>query len=195
MGGTFDPIHFGHLFVAEEVRTRLNLDKIIFMPTGLPPHKNNSNITQSIHRYAMALIATGSNPYFEVSTIELDKKEISYTIDTVKELKKLKTEVKEFYFITGADALLQLSTWKNIGQLINECKFIAATRPGFEYKDMEEEIERLEKEYNTKIYEMSTTSLQISSTEIRDRVKKDCSIRYLLPEAVRNYIYKYGLYK
>lgn len=194
MGGTFDPIHVGHLVIAEEIRYKFNLDKVIFIPAGNPPHKDVKNITSGEHRYQMTMLATVSNPYFDVSSIELDKKEITYTIDTIKELKKSCKDDAEFYFITGADSLLELSTWKSVDQLLNMCKFVAATRPGFKMTKIETKVKELESKYNKEIYTVTVPALQISSTDIRNRIKSGITVKYLLPESVEEYIIKHRLY-
>ncbi len=195
MGGTFDPIHIGHLVLAEEIRNKLKLNKVIFVPTGNPPHKESNNLTDSKHRYLMTLLATLSNPYFEVSAYEVNKKGITYTIDTIKAFKEKYNGNTDFYFITGADAILELSTWKDIDQLLELCKFIAATRPGFELEEMEREINRLGKKYNKSIYTIPVAALRISSTNIRERIRENRTTRYLLPDNVINYIKKNDLYK
>ncbi len=194
MGGTFDPIHVGHLVIAEEIRCKFKLDKVIFIPAGNPPHKDNSKITSGDHRYQMTLLATISNPYFDVSSIELDRKGITYTIDTIKELKKCCKDSAEFYFITGADSLLELSTWKEVDQLLNMCKFVAATRPGFQMSKIETKVKELESKYSKAIYTVSVPALQISSTDIRNRIKEGTTVKYLLPESVESYIIKHKLY-
>ncbi|WP_202710640.1 nicotinate-nucleotide adenylyltransferase [Sporosalibacterium faouarense] len=195
MGGTFDPIHIGHLVIAEEVRNKFNLDKVIFIPSGQPPHKNLSNVTEPEHRYQMTLLATISNPYFEVSSIEMDRAGKTYTVDTIKKLNEVFNEEVDFYFITGADAILDLPTWKNVNELLTLCNFVAATRPGFGLEKMQKGIEKLEKKYNRSIYTLIVPALQISSTDIRNRINNNQSIKYLLPESVEHYIYKNNLYK
>ncbi|WP_427339004.1 nicotinate-nucleotide adenylyltransferase [Caloranaerobacter sp. DY30410] len=195
MGGTFDPIHIGHLVIAEEIRNEFKLDKIIFIPAGNPPHKDNKKITSARHRYIMTLLATISNPHFEVSTIEIEKKETTYTIDTIKTLRKACNNNVELYFITGADSILELHTWKNIGELLKLCNFIAATRPGFEIAKLERKIQEINNEYGANIYPTIVTALQISSTEIRTRIKEGRTVKYLLPEMVEKYIYKNNLYR
>ncbi|KPU28361.1 nicotinate-nucleotide adenylyltransferase [Caloranaerobacter sp. TR13] len=194
MGGTFDPIHIGHLVIAEEIRNEFELDKVIFIPAGNPPHKDNKKITSARHRYIMTLLATISNPYFEVSTIEIEKKETTYTIDTIKMLRKVCNNA-ELYFITGADSIFELHTWKSIGELLKLCNFIAATRPGFEMAKLESKIQEIKNEYGVEIYTTMVTSLQISSTEIRDRIRDGKTIKYLVPETVERYIYKNKLYR
>lgn len=194
MGGTFDPIHVGHLVIAEEIRCKFKLDKVIFIPAGNPPHKDFSKVTCGDYRYEMTLLATISNPYFDVSSIELDREGITYTIDTIKELKKSCKDEAEFYFITGADSLLELSTWKDVDKLLNMCKFVAATRPGFQMSKIETKVRELESKYNKSIYTVTVPALQISSTDIRNRVREGITVKYLLPESVESYIIKHKLY-
>ncbi|MFA5523925.1 MAG: nicotinate-nucleotide adenylyltransferase [Tissierellales bacterium] len=194
MGGTFDPIHVGHLVIAEEIRCKFKLDKVIFIPAGNPPHKDSSRITSGEHRLQMTLLATISNPFFDVSTIELEKEEITYTIDTIKEFRTSCMDTAEFYFITGADSLLELSTWKDVDQLLSMCKFVAATRPGFQLEKIETKVRELESKYNKGIYTVSVPALQISSTDIRKRIKEGRAVKYLLPESVESYIIKHKLY-
>ncbi|MBF8982158.1 nicotinate-nucleotide adenylyltransferase [Lutibacter sp. B2] len=194
MGGTFDPIHNGHLVIAEQIRCKYKLDKVLFIPTGTPPHKSNRNIIDSKHRYFMTLLATVTNPCFEVSKIEIESNEISYTINTIKKLKEMYPKDTELYFITGADAICQLDTWKNVDDLSKLCKFVAATRPGHSLKEVDEKIHELYKNYNTFIQKIDIPVLAISSTDIRYRIKNKQSIKYLLPEPVEYYIYKNNLY-
>ena len=194
MGGTFDPIHTGHLVVADEVRKRFTLDKVIFMPTGDPPHKDSKKVTRGEKRYEMTLLATITNPFFEISRLELDRKGITYTIDTVVELKKMYGEEVELFFITGADSLLELHKWKDSDHILDLCKIVAATRPGYDLNHMEGRLRELNDLHKDKIHTISTPGLQISSTDIRQRVKNDMSIKYLLPESVEIYINKYKLY-
>lgn len=194
MGGTFDPIHVGHLVTAEAVRIEYNLDKVLFIPASNPPHKQESLVTPAIHRYIMTVMATYSNPHFFVSSIELERSGPSYTIDTVRELIDCYGASTEFYFITGADAVKDLPTWHNIDELLDLCFFVAATRPGsISY------IDHVIKQFGAKgrrsIQRLATPELEISSTDIRERVKKGRSIKYIVPESVEAYIYKEGLYR
>ncbi|AFS78982.1 nicotinate-nucleotide adenylyltransferase NadD [Gottschalkia acidurici 9a] len=195
MGGTFDPIHTGHLVVAEEVRQEFNLDKVIFMPTGDPPHKSSKEVALGQYRYEMTLLATVTNPFFEVSRLELDRKGTTYTIDTMITLKEKYKDDVEFYFITGADSLLELHTWKDSDKILELCKIVAATRPGYDLGDMEERLKELNEDNKESINTITTPGLQISSTDIRHRVKNGMTIKYLLPESVEVYIEKYKLYK
>ena len=194
MGGTFDPIHYGHLVTAEAVRDEYKLDKVLFMPSGTPPHKMNRTTSDSDHRYLMTAFATITNPYFEVSRAEIDRTGITYTVDTIEELRKDYGENAEIYFITGADAILEIFTWRNVERLFKMCFFVAATRPGIHGKDMEEKLNEIEAIYRKKIFSIEVPSLAISSTDIRNRIKNSKTVRYLLPESVENYIRKKGLY-
>ena len=194
MGGTFDPIHYGHLVTAEAARVKYGLNYIIFVPSGKPPHKKERKVTESNHRYLMTLLATATNPYFEVSRIEVDKDGYTYTIDTIKKFKLEFGSDTDFYFITGADALNEIFTWKNPEELLRICKFVAAARPGYNKEELFKEIELLKENYNSKVSFVEVPSLAISSTDIRQRVKNNLPIKYLLPESVETYIYKNKLY-
>ncbi len=192
MGGTFDPIHFGHLMTAEAVRDEFHLDKVIFIPAASPPHKLNFKLTSPLHRYNMTLLATASNPYFHVSDIELKRTGPSYTLDTIKELSNIYPQA-ELYFIIGADAVQGLPTWHRVDELLQLCQFIAATRQGC-YPD----VDAIKKHFGTagqRIHRLNTPELEISSTNIRKRLQRGYSIRYILPEAVCNYIEKEHLYQ
>lgn len=194
MGGTFDPIHYGHLVTAEAVRDQFKLDKVLFMPTGNPPHKMNRATSDPNHRYLMTVLATITNPYFEVSKLEIDRAGITYTVDTIKELRRIYGDDAEIYFITGADAVLEIFTWYNVEELFKICTFVAATRPGFHGKDMEQKLNEIKSKYKEEIFSIEVPSLAISSTDIRSRIKNGKTIRYLLPEAVEHYIRNNTLY-
>ncbi len=195
MGGTFDPIHYGHLVIAEQIRQNYNLDKVIFVPVGIPPHKRGLRITKGEHRYLMILLATMTNPYLDVSRFEIDKKEVSYTIETMRQLKKKYIDKNvEFYFIIGADAINTIESWKEPAELLKMCKFIAATRPGVTNSNMSFMIEYYKNTYSADIQTMTVSAVDISSTDIRNRIACNRPIKYLLPEAVEHYIMKSGLY-
>jgi len=188
MGGVFDPIHCGHLFAAEEARVEFKLDEVIFVPCRQPAHKRGNDISDPEDRYLMTVLATSNNQFFEVSKVELNRPGPSYSIDTVKEfLKKYHHGVKIF-FITGADAFLEVDSWYKSEELIKLCQFVAATRPGYD-------LNKLDKKFKKIIKIIEIPALAISSTDIRRRVREEKSIKYLLPQEVEEYIYKKGLYR
>ncbi|MDK2821025.1 MAG: nicotinate-nucleotide adenylyltransferase [Clostridia bacterium] len=195
MGGTFDPIHFGHLVTAEAARCEFGLEKVIFVPTGYPPHKKGCLITDAEYRYQMTVLATNSNPFFEVSRVEIDRPGYSYTIDTIDEFSSFYGSKTELFFITGADAILEILTWKDVDRLLCECHFIAATRPGFQLSRFEEFRPKLPAEGRHRIHLIEVPALAISSTDIRWRVRNNKPIKYLLPESVEEHIYAKGLYR
>lgn len=193
MGGTFDPIHYGHLMTAEAVRDEYKMEKVIFIPAANPPHKTGITVTPAIHRFNMTLLATCSNPYFTVSDIEMRRQGPSYTVDTVRELIRTHDKDTEFFFITGADAIQELPTWERIEELLAICQFVAATRQG-----CIPDVTAIKKHFGSlgekRIHRLATPELEISSTDIRQRLKKGYSIKYILPEAVEQYIRKEHLY-
>ena len=192
MGGTFDPIHYAHLATAEFIRDNYKLDKILFIPSGNPPHKNQ-NITDKYDRYNMVLLSTVNNDDFIVSDIEIKRQEKTYTIDTLKYLKQ-KYINAEIYFITGADAICDIETWKDVEGNFKLANFIAATRPGISLLIANKKIKELKDKYNANIESVYVPSLDISSTYIRQQLKTNNTIRYLVPELVQEYIHSKGLY-
>ena len=191
MGGTFDPIHYGHLVTAEAARSLFHLDQVIFVPAGRPPHKKWRDGSDGEHRAMMTLLAIITNPAFMLSRIELEREGYSFSIDTVRYYAERFGPETEIFFITGADAILEIATWKNTGALLEICTFIAATRPGYNL----DEINHLPETWRKRIELMEIPALAISSTDIRNRVAKKESIKYLLPESVEYYIMKQGLYR
>ncbi len=194
MGGTFDPIHYGHLVTASTVKHRFGVDKILFIPTGRPAHKEGKKVVDNEIRYEMTCMAVDSNEDFLVSRIEIDRPGKTYSIDTVRELKEICGDDIKFYFITGADSILDILSWKDPDKLLKLCEFIAVTRPGYAKKDMLEKISTIVETYGSKIHYYEVPALDISSSDIRNRVKKGEPIKYLLPENVEKYIYDNGLY-
>jgi len=194
MGGTFNPIHHGHLITAEEAFVQFGLDKVIFMPTGWPPHKEDKEIISAEDRYLMTVIATAPNPHFTVSRLEVDRPGPSYSIDTIKALREIYGQPSEIFFITGADAVWEILTWKQPEILTELCNFIAATRPGYDLEKFKKMHPDGEKIKTPKVFFMEVPALAISSTDIRRRVSEGRPIRYLVPEGVANYIYKYEFY-
>lgn len=186
IGGTFNPIHYGHLFAAEEIYYRFKLDKVIFVPSHQPPHKEG-RVAPARHRFRMTKLAVRSNPHFEISGIEIDRPGKSYTIDTIKSFKGIYGEKTQIYFITGADVILDIGTWKDFRQLLKLCQFVALTRPGYN-------LEKLKKNLLSEIILVEIPALAISGTDIRKRLREGQPIKYLVPESVENYIYEHGLY-
>jgi len=198
MGGTFNPIHHGHLVTAQEALSQFDLDQVIFIPTCDAPHKIDNEIASAEDRYLMTVIATAPNNDFFVSRIEIDRKGKSYTIDTVRELRKIYGKEVSLYFITGADAILEILSWKDTEEIISLSKFIAATRPGYNLAridDLKDKLFASRQESDEKIFVMEVPALAISSTDIRNRIKQDRPIDYLVPEGISHYIIKHGLYK
>ncbi len=194
MGGTFDPIHFGHLRAAEEVLQGFGLERVIFVPSGRPPHKPVLEVTPPEHRYLMTLLATADNPQFEVSRMETDRIGPSYTLDSLRELRKAFSPEKAFYFITGLDAILEIGTWQSYAELFDLADFIAVTRPGYSVQALSHLETALGEERFAKIHPFPVTLLAIASSDIRKRVREGKSVRYLVPEPVVSYIQKERLY-
>ncbi len=191
MGGTFDPIHFGHLFIAEEARATVRLDQVLFVPNGNPPHKKDYTITAAPHRFAMTQIATASNPYFRCSSIEQERNGLSYTYETLALLRERHPQDK-LYFITGVDAISEILSWKRHEEVIQQAEFIAAMRPGF---DADALRQRLPPEYLSRIHILRTNTIGTSSTDIRARVRKNLPVRYLTSDGVLDYIRRHDLYR
>jgi nicotinate-nucleotide adenylyltransferase len=191
MGGTFDPIHHGHLVTAEAALWAFRLDEVVFVPTGRPWMKADQRVSPPEHRYLMTVIATSSNPRFWVSRIDVEREGPTYTLDTLQELRRTAEEDIELFFITGADAMLEIFHWKDPDEVLAMAHFIAATRPGYD-------IARFEKEAPTshpKVSVLDVPALAISSTDIRRRVGEGEPIRYLVPDGVETYIRKFRLYQ
>ncbi len=194
MGGTFDPIHYGHLVTAEAARAEFDMEDIIFVPSGRPPHKHEYEVSEGEDRYLMTVLATITNLNFQVSRTELEREGPTYTVDTLIDFRKKYKDDVELYFITGADAILEIFTWKDVPNLLSSCSFVAATRPGYSREKLNGIIDTIRERYGTNIYYLNVPALAISSTDIRERVRSGRPIKYLLPEAVEDYIAKKGLY-
>jgi nicotinate-nucleotide adenylyltransferase len=184
MGGTFDPIHHGHLVAASEVASAFNLDGVLFVPTGEPWQK--IKVTDGEHRYLMSVIATASNPRFTVSRVDIDRDGPTYTIDTLKDVAAAFPEA-ELFFITGADAIKQILEWKDVDQIWSLAHFVAVTRPGH--------LLELPEAPNGAISVLEIPALAISSTDVRARVAKGDPVWYLVPDGVVQYIGKHNLYQ
>jgi nicotinate-nucleotide adenylyltransferase len=190
MGGTFNPIHIGHLVTAEEALYAFSLDEVIFVPAGQPWQKDR-DVAEAEHRYLMTVIATASNPHFRVSRIEIDRPGPTYTVETLRALRAEIGEA-ELYFITGADAILQILSWKDPEEVLAEARFVAATRPGYDLDRLEKELPQGLEE---RVHIFEIPALAISSTDVRRRLRERRPVRYLLPEGVARYIEKARLYR
>ena len=192
MGGTFDPIHYGHLVTAEQAREALALDLVLFMPAGRPAFKLDSDVTDAEDRYAMTVLATAANPAFDASRFEIDREGVTYTIDTLRALREHYPENVKLFFITGADAVLDLATWHDAEAMAKLATFIAATRPGYDIEQARKRLDESGVPFDVRYIEIP--ALAISSTNIRQRVQAGKSVRYLTSESVIGYIRKNGLY-
>ncbi len=187
LGGTFDPIHSGHLILAEQLLEKFQLEKVIFIPAATPPHKENQAISYARHRLEMTKMAIEDNPLFEVSDIELKRKGKSYTVDTIEELKK-KYPDADLFLLAGSDVLTELDTWKDPDRIFQETKVVIGIRPGYDKID-------LDNRFFAKSITVEMSGLHVSSTQIRHRIKEGRSIKYLVPSKVEEYIKAKGLYK
>jgi len=185
MGGTFDPIHHGHLVAASEVQALYDLDEVVFVPTGEPWQKDSLRVSPAEHRYLMTVIATASNPRFTVSRVDLDRTGPTYTIDTLRDLRAQRPG-SELFFITGADALAQILSWKDIDELWELAHFIGVTRPGHVLSDIGLPVDRVTLQ--------EIPAMAISSTNCRARVLEGAPVWYLVPDGIAQYIAKHGLY-
>jgi nicotinate-nucleotide adenylyltransferase len=186
MGGTFDPVHHGHLVAASEVQSRFGLDEVVFVPTGRPWQKADEQVSPAEHRYLMTVIATASNPRFTVSRVDVDRPGPTYTIDTLRDLTAQRPGC-ELFFITGADALSQILGWKDVEEMWRLAHFIGVTRPGHDLSDTGLPRERVSL--------LEVPAMAISSTDCRDRVVAGEPVWYLVPDGVVQYIGKHGLYR
>lgn len=190
MGGTFDPIHFGHLVTATEARWQFGLDQVMFVPTGQPWQKSRG-VSPAEDRYLMTVIATASDPDFTVSRVEIDRPGPTYTVDTLRQVRAELGEDVRLFFITGADAVQQILTWKDPEEVFTLAELIAATRPGYDLSGLLEQVPSAAGRVRT----MQIPALAISSTDIRRRVAAGVPINYLVPEGVARYVQKRGLYR
>lgn len=194
MGGTFNPVHIGHLMIAEKAREQFHLDEVLFMPSGVPYMKDESEVLPAHIRAQMTQLAIEDNPFFTLSTMETEKEGHTYTYETLAALHE-KNPGAEYYFIMGADSLFSMEQWKNPGQIFAGCRILAALRDDKEKSGMEEKILYLQTKYQADISLIESVHMEVSSSMIRDLVKNGHSIRYLVPDAVYDYIIKNKLYK
>ncbi len=184
LGGTFDPVHNGHIYLAKKVCAKLRLDKIIFIPSYLPPHKKGIKVTSARHRFNMLKLAIQDNKKFKISDMEIKRGGRSYSVETLRRLRKKYGAKTELFFITGSDSLKEFDKWKNLDEIIRLCKFVIAERPGFRVKKAPENFMLLR--INAK---------DISATAIRSKIGVNKPLNRLVPAAIEAYIYKHSLYK
>jgi len=185
MGGTFDPIHHGHLVAASEVASAFELDEVVFVPTGQPWQKSDRDVAPAEHRYLMTVVATASNPRFTVSRVDIDRDGPTYTIDTLRDLSEHRPGA-QLFFITGADALAQILSWKDSDELFELAQFIGVTRPGYELSESGLPADRVDLQ--------EVPAMAISSSDCRQRVRAGEPVWYLVPDGVVQYISKHRLY-
>ncbi|MFH1854308.1 MAG: nicotinate-nucleotide adenylyltransferase [Candidatus Omnitrophota bacterium] len=183
LGGTFDPIHNGHLFLAKKALKKLKLDKIIFIPAYLAPHKTRIRVTPTAHRYNMVKLALFGEKKFEISDIEIKRKGKSYSIDTLRQFKRRYGQDTEIFFITGSDSLRGINKWKDLGGILRLCRFVVAKRPDFEIKNLPRDF-----------IVIDIGAKNISASDIRDKVHEGADITGLVPKKVRDYIKRHSLY-
>ena len=208
-GGTFDPVHYGHLRAAEEIQERLGLTRVIFIPAAIPPHKADGAVASGPHRLAMVRHAVTPNPTFEVSDVEIRRPGKSYSIETIRHFQETFGDEVSLYFAMGIDAFLEIATWKSVDEIFSTCHFVVMTRPGYALKDLEEIVPLdlakqfcydqngggwlHESGYSIRPCEISL--LDISATSIRNRIGETRSVRFLAPEKVLAYIDEHRLYR
>jgi|LSQX01.2.fsa_nt_gb nicotinate-nucleotide adenylyltransferase len=192
MGGTFDPVHIGHLILAEQAKERFGLNKVLFVTAANPPHKPNEALSDAAHRLEMTRLAVEDNDFFECSTIEIDRAGTSYTIDTIRQLLDIYGEKTEIYLLIGADECRDLMSWREPHQICALAKIVVANRPGL---PVEEVIESLPANLSRNILRLQMPSVEISSTGLRERIRAGRTIRYLVPQAVEDYIWAKSLYR
>lgn len=189
MGGTFDPIHHGHLVAASEVAAKFELDEVVFVPTGIPWQKSHRDVSLAEDRYLMTVIATASNPRFSVSRVDIDRPGNTYTVDTLKDLRRERGDDVDLFFITGADAVRQILTWRGADELFDLAHFVGVTRPGVPMTA--DDLKHLPPQAVTLL---EVPALAISSTNCRERSRQGEPIWYLVPDGIVQYIAKRGLY-
>ena len=192
MGGTFDPIHHGHLVAAEAAFDELGLDVVVFMPAGSPAFKQDKRVSTGEDRYAMTLLATSDNPHFVASRFEVDRAGITYTADTLTRLREVYPDNVELYFVTGADAIAEVCAWHDAGTIARLAHLVGATRPGYDLAHARNELDA--SPYDFDVTYLEVPALAISSSDLRERMQAGASLRYLTPDQVIGYAHKRQLY-
>jgi len=193
LGGTFDPIHYGHLAAAEEARVRVNLEKVLFVVAGVPPHKQDEDVTPVEHRLAMVRLGIASNPHFGISRVDVERPGPSYTVDTISILQEQWGPEVELFFVMGLDSLVEVPTWHQPQRLIRLCRFVAVSRPGFEVdmRQLEDSVPGI----SSRVEIIDMPEVEISSSDLQRRVHEGLPIKYQVPEEVESYISKFRLYE
>ena len=194
VGGTFDPIHLGHLIIAEEVRERLGLEEVLFIPTGQPWMKAGKPLSPPHHRFNMVRLAIASNPFFRASSLEIDRPGHTYTVDTLEELHRQACGKDDFYFILGIDSLREFHSWKEPAKILELCTLVAAPRPDYQDRDLSF-LNAIHPSASQKAMLLEGPMVDISGTEIRRRAALGLSVCYQMPEEVERYMYRYRLYQ
>lgn len=194
VGGTFNPIHLGHLLLAEAARETFNLDRVLFIPSGNSYMKDAKQILDGNNRLHLVELAVRGNPFFEVSAMEIERMGETYTCDTLKILKQKYPET-EFYFIVGADSLFHMQKWKNPEIIFQSCHVAAAVRDNMDLSAVKQKAQELQKQYHASVFPVSLGQIDISSTMIRDRIRQHRSIRYMVPASVLQYIEEKHFYQ
>ncbi len=193
LGGTFDPVHLGHLLIAEESRIGLQLDQVTFVPAGRPWLKEGQPLTEACHRVRMVELAISSNTHFQVRRDEIDRPGLSYTVDTLEELRAVLPSDAELFFILGLDAFESFHRWKQPDRILELCRLVVVSRPGYGLEERDRLLARY-REQGDRICLLRVNSVDFSATEIRRRAAEGVSFRYQVPEAVEGYILEHGLY-
>ena len=195
LGGSFDPVHNGHIGLAVDAKKQMGLDEVLLIPAKLQPFKLDNNMVSGQQRLEMIRLAVADKPGITPCDYELQQEQISYTYKTLKAISEMEGPDTEIYFLTGTDSLLQIHRWKNAEEMLRTYNFIVGSRPGYKDDELKDCREFLKKEYNTNVTKVDNNQLNISSTEIRDRLHSGQGLGGLVPEVVERYIIKHGLYK
>ncbi|KJZ91453.1 Nicotinate-nucleotide adenylyltransferase [Clostridium sp. IBUN22A] len=196
IGGTFDPIHNAHLYIAYEAKKQLDLDNVVFMPAGIQPFKKENKVTDSELRYNMVKLAIEPYKEFSISDYEIEKFFLLFTYETLEYFKEnYNNEKVDLFFITGADCLMSIDKWKNVSKIFSLCTFVVFSRGGFNSEDLSKKKKEVEEKYSCKIVILELKELEISSTDIRERVKNGRKIDFFVPEKVNKFILENNLYK
>ncbi len=195
LGGSFDPVHNGHIGLAVDAKNQMGLDEVLLIPAKLQPFKLDKNMVSGQQRLEMIRLAVADKPGLTPCDYELQQEQISYTYKTLKAISEMEGPETEIYFLTGTDSLLQIHRWKNADELLCNYNFVVGSRPGYKDDELRECIEFLKKEYNTNVTKVDNNQLNISSTDIRERLHSGQGLDGLVPEVVERYIIEHGLYK